>query len=238
MRIAQMNWMQVEELVRRDDRCVLPIGSVEQHAYLSLCVDMILAEKVAVDACEPLGVPVYPALPFGTTPYFSDFPGTVSLRLSTYIALMEDVLESLRRSGFRRIVVVNGHGGNGPVLGFIKEWLVRRTDMRVKFHDWWKAPRTWAKTVAIDPEASHASWMENFPWTRIPGVRMPEGSKPLVDMARLAMSNAAEVREVIGDGNYHGRYRRSDDEVLALWQVAVEETRAIVDTGWPATAKP
>jgi len=237
MRIAQMNWMQVEKYVASDDRCVLPIGSVEQHAYLSLCVDMILAEKVAVDAAEPLGVPVYPALPFGTTPYFSDFPGTVTLRTSTYLALMEDVLDSLRRSGFRRIVVINGHGGNGPVLGLIKEWMVRVGDTRVKFHEWWKAPRTWAKVLAIDPEASHASWMENFPWTRVPGATMPTGSKPLVDMTRLAISNAAEVRQIIGDGNYHGRYQRSDEEVQALWQVAVEETRAVIDEGWPPAAK-
>jgi creatinine amidohydrolase len=233
MRIAQMNWMQVQEQVARDDRCVLPIGSVEQHAYLSLCVDMILAEKVAVDAAEPLGVPVYPALPYGTTPYFSDFPGTVSLRLATYIALFEDLLESLYRSGFRRVVVVNGHGGNSPVLGFIKEWIVRRGDVRVKLHNWWSAPRTWAKTQAIDPEASHASWMENFPWTRLPGVALPAGVKPLVDMQRLAISNAAEVRELIGDGNYHGRYQRSDEDMTALWAVAVEETREVIEKGWP-----
>jgi creatinine amidohydrolase len=233
MRIAQMNWMQVEQRVAEDDRCVLPIGSVEQHAYLSLAVDMILAEKVAVDAAEPLGVPVYPALPYGITPYFSDFPGTVSLRVATYLALMEDLLDSLRRSGFRRIVVVNGHGGNAPVLGLIKEWQVRHGDTRVKFHEWWKAPRTWARTLAIDPEASHASWMENFPWTRLPGVTMPAGAKPPVDMARLAVANAAEVRALIGDGNYHGRYQRSDEEMMALWAVAVEETRAVIAEGWP-----
>ena len=75
MRIADMNWMQVEERVKRDDRCVLPIGSVEQHAYLSLCVDMILSEKVAVDAAAPLGVPVYPAVPFGLDAVFRRFSG-------------------------------------------------------------------------------------------------------------------------------------------------------------------
>lgn len=233
MRIAQMNWMQVEQRVAGDDRCVLPIGSVEQHGYLSLCVDMILAEKVAVDAAEPLGVPVFPAVPYGTTPYFSAYPGTVTLRLSTYVALVEDILDSLHRAGFRRIVVVNGHGGNGPVLGLVKEWMVQKRDARVKFHEWWKAPRTWAKTLAIDPNASHASWMENFPWTRLPGVAMPTQSKPLVDLARLALANADEARSIIGDGNYHGLYQRPDEDMTALWSVAVDETREVIEHGWP-----
>lgn len=233
MRIAEMNWMQVEERVKRDDRCVLPIGSTEQHAYLSLCVDMILSEKVSVDACESIGVPVYPAVPFGLTPYFSDFPGTVTLRVSTYVALMEDILESLYRSGFRRIVVVNGHGGNGPVLGLFKEWMAKRRDARIKFHEWWKAPKTWEKVKAIDPAASHASWMENFPWTRVPGVKLPDGAKAQIDYAKLAMANPAEVRQLVGDGNYHGRYQRPDAEVLALWDVAVAETREIIERDWP-----
>lgn len=233
MRIADMNWMHVEERVKRDDRCVLPIGSVEQHGYLSLCVDMILSEKVAVDAAEPLGVPVYPALPFGMTPYFGDFPGTVSLKMTTYVAVIDDMLESLYRGGFRRFVMVNGHGGNGPIMGFFKEWMSRRPDARVKLHDWWKSPRTWAKVQEIDPAASHASWMENFPWTRIKGVTMPQGEKPAVDYARLQMANPAEVRQLIGDGNYHGRYERSDNEMMALWSVAVDETREVIERGWP-----
>lgn len=232
MRIADMNWMQVEARVAGDDRCVLPIGSVEQHAYLSLCVDMILSEKVAVDAAEPLGVPVYPAVPFGITPYFADFPGTVSLRVTTYMALIEDILESLYRGGFRRILIVNGHGGNGPVQGLLQEWMGRRRDAKVKFHNWWNSPRTWAKVQAIDPAASHASWMENFPWTRIPGVKLPQEKKPRVDYARLRLSNPAEVRKLVGDGNYDGLYERSDDEMLALWSVAVEETRGLIERDW------
>ena len=54
-----MNWMMVEEYLKHDDRAVLPIGSTEQHAYLSLVTDTILAERLAVEAAEPLGVPVF-----------------------------------------------------------------------------------------------------------------------------------------------------------------------------------
>lgn len=68
--------MQLEEYLRRDDRIVLPTGSTEQHAYLSLCTDNTLAERVCVEAAEPLGVPVLPVLPYGITPRFAAYPGS------------------------------------------------------------------------------------------------------------------------------------------------------------------
>jgi creatinine amidohydrolase len=233
MNISDMNWMQVEARLRDDDRCVLPIGSVEQHAYLSLCVDMILAERVASEAAEPLGVPVFPVLPYGLASGFLDYPGTISLRMSSYLAVMEVVLESLYRGGFRRIVIINGHGGNTPVTAFISEWMDRRRYARVKFHDWWRAPRVWSKVMETDTAASHASWMENFPWTRLPGVAVPKERKPPVDFSQLAISNPAEKRALLGDGNYHGLYQRSDEDMLAIWSVAVEETRDVINSNWP-----
>jgi creatinine amidohydrolase len=83
MRISEMNWMMVEEYLKSDERAVLPLGCTEQHAYLSLSVDSILAERLAVEAADPLGVPVFPVLAYGITPYFRAFPGTVTLRVET-----------------------------------------------------------------------------------------------------------------------------------------------------------
>ena len=232
MRIADMNWMQVEEHVKRDDRAVLPVGSTEQHAHLSLCVDAILSERVALDAAEPLGVPVFPVQSYGFTPNFVDYPGTVTLKLSTLCALYCDILDSMVRSGFRRIVIVNGHGGNGPAHGAILEWFDKNRSVQVKWHNWWNAPKTWAKVKAIDPVASHASWMENFPWTRVPGVVQPQGQKPRVDFNRLQRLDPGARKVMLGDGNYGGVYERSDAEMMALWEVAVEETRDLIASDW------
>src|SRR2546423_1579968 len=80
MRISEMNWMMVEEYLKRDDRCVLPLGSTEQHAYLSLSVDSILAERLATEVGALANVPVFPVQPYGITPYFRAFPGTITLR--------------------------------------------------------------------------------------------------------------------------------------------------------------
>src|SRR3982075_1902136 len=107
MRVHDCNWQMLEEYLKRDDRIVLPIGSTEQHGYLSVGTDAILAERVSVEAAEPLGVPVLPVLPFGLAPYFAAFPGSMTVRTSTYVALIRDLLDSLADQGFRRIAIVN-----------------------------------------------------------------------------------------------------------------------------------
>ena len=224
--------MQVERYLERDDRVVLPLGSVEQHAYLSLATDAILAERVAVDAAQPLGVPVYPALPFGLTPYFMGYPGTVTLRPETYVGLVQDILDSLAESGFRRILLVNGHGGNAPAREVAESWADGRPGLRLLFHDWWKAPRTRAKVRAIDPDSSHASWMESFPWTRLAEVVVPDGKKEMVDLTDVGRLTPQAMRERLGDGSFGGYYERPDAEMMDLWAVAVQETRALLDGSW------
>ena len=232
MRIRDMNWMQVEAYLERDDRAVIPLGSTEQHAQLSLTVDCILSERVADDAAEPLGIPVFPPVNYGITPYFKGFPGTISMRPETLIAVFRDVFDSLKRAGFRRIMVVNGHGGNAPVASLAQDWMSENEGVTVRFHNWYNAPETWKKVQEIDPAASHASWMENFPWTRLVNAAAPEGAKDMVDIPRMMLMGPAEIRSYIGDGNMGGVYEKPDEVMMALWQTAVEETRALLDGPW------
>lgn len=233
MKIRDMNWMQVEEYLKHDNRAVLPVGSTEQHAQLSLCVDHILSERVALEAAEPLKVPVFPGVPYGITPYFMAYPGTISLTADTYVRLIRDILDSLAAHGFGRIVLVNGHGGNAPVQTLIDEWRGTHPGVSVKFHNWWKAPATWEKVMEIDPVASHASWMENFPFTRLDDVQYPEDQKPMLDVARIRELSPAEAKRYLGDGNFGGRYQRSDQDMLAVWRAGVEETRRVIAEDWP-----
>jgi len=232
MRISDMNWMQVEEQLKHDDRCVLPLGSTEQHGYLSLSVDSILSERVALEAANPLGVPVFPVIAYGITPYFRAFPGSITLRISSYLSVVGDILDGLAEHGFKRIVIVNGHGGNLPAQALAGEWMADHPGVRVKFHNWWNAPRTWAKVQQIDPVASHASWMENFPWTRLAGVSMPSEQKPMSDMTLQRQMGPRELRAHLKDGNYGGLYQRPDEDLLAIWQLGVEETRAQLTDAW------
>jgi creatinine amidohydrolase len=225
--------MQIEEYLEGDDRVLVPLGSTEQHGYLSLGVDAILCERAAVEAAEPEGIPVLPALPFGLTPTFTAFPGTINLRTSTYLALVRDVLDSLRDQGFRRIVLVNGHGGNTPAASVAQEWVGEHPDCEVLFHGWLIEPEIWGLAASID-EVSHASWVENLPAVRLPGVEIPSARKPLVDPALLQSADPARVRALLDDGPGGGPYQRPAQDTERVWAAAVDLLRTRLRTGWRA----
>ena len=232
MHVHELNWMQLEEYLARDDRIVLPLGSTEQHGYLSLGTDNILAERVSLEAAEPLGVPVLPVLPYGLTPGFATFPGSPSLRLETYAALLRDLLDSLYRQGFRRFLLVNGHGGNTPGSSLAREWVAGQPDAQVIFHSWWSSDRVVARAREIDPEPSHANWFENFPWTRLAGVELPAERKPPLDQAAYRVAGPSEVKELLGDGVFEGAYELPDEHTDRVWRTGVEEVRELLESGW------
>jgi len=231
-RVRELNWMQVEEYLSRDDRVLLPVGSTEQHGYLSLETDNILAERVSAEAAEPLGVLVLPVLPYGLTPAFAAFPGSPTLRFETLVAVLRDLLDSLFAQGFRRFLLVNGHGGNIPAAGLVREWASARPDAQAIFHSWFNGPKVLAVAEAIDPEYSHANWGENFPWTRLADVELPAEPKAMLEEASYRVADAGRVRELIGDGSFGGRYELPDDEMLRIWEVGVEEVRDLLENGW------
>jgi creatinine amidohydrolase len=234
VRVFDANWMQVEEYLRRDDRIVLPAGSTEQHGYLSLGTDAILAERVAVEAAEPLGIPVLPALPFGMAPYFAAFPGSMSLRITTYIEVIRDLLDGLAKQGFRRIAIVNGHGGNSPVTGFIREWICQPRPQRVQvlFHSWYNAPQTAAAAGQFDHDQMHGGWVENFAWTRLAGADMPADPRPVIPRELFGLLDAGQVRAAAPDGVMGGAYARPDEDMKVVWDAGVAEVRELLDNGW------
>ena len=231
MRIRDLNWMQLEDYLGRDDRIVLPLGSTEQHAYLSLETDNIIAERIAEEAAEPLGIPVLPVLAYGITPGFGAFPGSPTLRLETLAAVIRDILESLYGQGFRRFLIANAHGGNPPGAVAAAEWRCTHEDAHVLWHDVWEG-RPDALAAEIDPDFDHASWSENFPWTRLPRVELPSERKPPVERP-VGLGRPEAWREALGDGSFGGVYQRSDEDVLRIWTAAVEQLRERLESGWP-----
>jgi creatinine amidohydrolase len=103
---------------------------------------------------------------------------------------------------------------------------------RVKLFNWWIAPKTLAKIREVDPVGSHASWMENFPWTRLPDIPLPEEQKAPIDYGMKSVLDPKAFKEYLGDGNYGGYYQRPDEEMMAIWAVAKAEATEALEGGW------
>jgi creatinine amidohydrolase len=71
--------------------------------------------------------------------------------------------------------------------------------------------------------------MENFPWTRLANVTLPDKQKPMSDLEALRQLEPRSVRDYLNDGNYGGRYQREDEEMMRIWQVGVAETRELLE---------
>jgi creatinine amidohydrolase len=70
--------------------------------------------------------------------------------------------------------------------------------------------------------------MENFPWNRVTAA--PSGQKSMVDYDKMRTLGPAGVRDLLGDGNFGGEYEKPDEQMLAIWAVAVAETRALIES--------
>jgi creatinine amidohydrolase len=215
MHFEDHNWMHIEDYLKKDNRIILVLGACEQHGYLSLQTDVKIPMALADAATEQTGVPVAPPLNFGCAPFFLDYPGTISLRLHTYLDLVEDILRSLYGAGFRRVLILNGHGGNTPVITHLVELLNELPDLQLRWYAWWTTDsvKQIAKKYDLTPE--HANWLEAFDFTTV--AELPTEIKPIQPSSNQILGKTAS-RQLFGDGAFGGAYRADPaimDELFA-----------------------
>jgi creatinine amidohydrolase len=219
MRIEELNWFDVENYLKNEDRLMLVLGACEQHGYLSLLTDVKVPLALADIASQQTGVLVAPPLNFGCSPYFLGYPGTLSLRASTLLDVVEDVVQSAYRHGFRRMLVLNGHGGNDAARGRLYELANQHHDLRLAWYAWWQSHSVAevAQKHALKP--AHASWLEAFPFTRV--ADLPDGEKQPPHVPGLM--GAAEARQVYGDGVFGGPYQVDDAIMDEIFQASLQD---------------
>ncbi|RLE87094.1 MAG: creatininase family protein [Thermoprotei archaeon] len=138
--LAYMSWRRAGEYFRRCDVALLPVGSTEQHGpHNPLGTDHLVAYRLAVEAGRRTGALVLPVIPYGVSVHHSTFPGTIWVREEVFREYVGDVVRSLKSHGVRKVVVVNGHGGNLPALLSLSREL-RREGVLMVIYQWWTAP--------------------------------------------------------------------------------------------------
>ena len=169
MQLQLQTWQEVETYLQTSRGIILPIGSTEQHGPIGLIgTDAICAEVIARGVGEAAGALVAPTIAIGMAQHHLGFAGSMTLRPSTLIAVLKDMIESLVGHGFDRFYFLNGHGGNIATLtaAFSEIYAARSLRLpantppvRCRLKNWWQNPETLELTKELygDAEGSHAT---------------------------------------------------------------------------------
>jgi len=229
MQLELMTSPQVAAYLSGSRGIVVPIGATEQHGPDGLIgTDHLCAEAIARRFGRARGVVVAPTLAYGMSQFHLGFPGTISLRPSTLAAMAQDVIASLAATGFRRIYLLNGHGGNvAPLRVAVQEFYAARSfagaaepsQVHCRIRSWWELPAADALRKALygASEGYHATpsevaiTMAAHPGSIGPFTREPPGRQG-ADVLLHAGDNyydAADYRARYPDG------RVASDSALA-----------------------
>ncbi len=231
MQLELMTSPQVRAYLAERQGIVVPVGSTEQHGPDGLIgTDHLCAEAVARRFGRGRGVIVAPTLSYGMSQFHLGFPGTISLRPSTLAALALDVVASLAATGFRRIYLLNGHGGNvAPLRSAVQEFYAARSfagaaepsPVHCRIRSWWELPA--ADALRRELYGAHEGYHVTPSEVAITMAAHPESIGPFQS---LPPAHAPDMLLHAGDNYYDAadyRARFPDGRVVSHSALATRE---------------
>lgn len=134
-----MTWKEIQDAYKSDPVVLIPFGSMEEHGPHSITGDYIAAYEIAKRAAEKSDSYCLPVIPFGYSEYFRGFPGTVSISPKTLYYIAKDICTSLMEHGIKKIIIINGHFGNSPILDILCRDIRRENKIMVGKIDLWQS---------------------------------------------------------------------------------------------------
>ncbi len=177
-RYNRLTWPEMNEAIARQKVIILPTGSTEQHGrHLPLDVDLFLAEEVCLEAARRAAgrVLVLPAIAYGLNLHHIDFPGTIHIEPEVFIAFCLNITKSVAYHGFKKILIVNGHGSNTPLIDLIARKTVLATHSLCAAVNYYSLAETAFETVRQSEIVAHADEFETSLYLYLAGERVQMG---------------------------------------------------------------
>ncbi len=175
-RYELLTWPEINEAVGLNKVVVLPVGSTEQHGHhLPLDTDARLASSVAWEAGRraPDDMVILPPVAYGYTHHVMDFPGTINIEPETFVRFLLDITRSAAYHGFKRIVILNGHGSNHPLVEQAGRQTILQTDALCLTLSWWQLVADYwnkeVRTSVIPGGCAHACELETSMYMHVDG---------------------------------------------------------------------
>ena len=139
-RLRDMSWMEAEEAFRQSDTVIMPTGTLHGHGPTPIGIDGISVERLADEVGKRTGLITLPLLPYGENDKMKDYPGSIAISQSVLEGFCTDICRSLHRNGARKVIFLNGHGGNRePLVRAGRN--VRELGMLTAVVEWWSIGR-------------------------------------------------------------------------------------------------
>ncbi len=212
MRLQLSTWKEVEAYLTRCNGILIPIGSTEQHGPNGLIgTDAICPETIAFAASKQEDILVGPTLNIGMAQHHLSFPGSITLKPSTLIRVVCDVVQSLHIQGFQRIMFYNGHGGNIATMNaafseiyseLSLSGVASLPDLKCTLVNWFEGPRTRSLAFQMfgDAEGSHATPSEvSLSWFAYPEAEKRVEMSPPIAPSH-AFTHSQDMRNKHPDG--------------------------------------
>jgi len=134
----ELNWKEFDRLVPFEyDTCILPVGTIEAHGCTNLGTDNTIPIGISERIADRFKAVVAPIVPYGITRTLLEYPGSLTISPEVFQAYMTDLMESISRAGFEKLVVINGHGGNNDALKNAAFDVSSATGLRIVVIHWW-----------------------------------------------------------------------------------------------------
>ncbi len=193
-RYNRLTWPEMNEAIAMQKVVLLPTGSTEQHGpHLPLDVDVFLAETVCLEAGRriPDQVLVLPPISYGLNRHHIDFPGTIHIEPDVFIAFGLNITKSVAYHGFRKILLVNGHGSNTPLADIVARKTTLETESLCASLNYYTLASDAFKAVRETEVIAHADEFETSLYLYLAGDRV-------------------RMEQAVADNDVVGKYLSSD----------------------------
>jgi len=240
--LFKLTWPEVEEYLKKNEIVLFPTGSTEQHGkHLAEDNDAFTALEISKRVAEKTGVLVAPVMPFGYSPHHMGFPGSITLSFETLVAVYKEVCRSLMKHGFKKIVIMNAHGGNQNAISETLRQLKEETGTTVYSLMVFPSSRGFgAKAVkeTIETSGGHADELETsvvlYLGQRVLSEKAEKGVPPasLSDFLRKytgEVSTARDFHEITVSGSLGDPTLASKEKGRKLVEAVVDEIAAFIE---------
>lgn len=219
MKLENLSWIEFEQKIKNNPIFILPIGSIEQHGSHSVLGTDYLIPKYICEEIEKIeNIILLPAIPYGVCPYHSDFPGSFDIGYNLLFGIIYKIVEKLKIDGMKKLIIINGHGGNTPAIEDALTILSQNIESVVI--DWWKL----AGELNPKYKGGHGDKQETSAIMAI--------DKNLVKLEKIKPQNIKNISsKILFQNSIDAKFNNGSIKII-------KNTKDIIEDGWIGNLNP